>query len=195
MKLSEIVSLAKVRLQNIVVSKDQSVLISFINLGMSELYRRFNLSIKGETLVTTHDLALYELREPDVDMLLAVYDKSGKELRQSDVLDSMDYEYKIINYRSFVLRKPFDGYLYAVYKASPTRLTDLEDEVDLPNGMIPALLTYVAYMANSTINRDNQNEATNQYQIFTQQCTELENQGFKIPLNTEKCAVQCRGFV
>lgn len=195
MKLSEIINLAKVRLQNLIVAKDQSVLISFINLGMSELYRRFNLSIKGETLVTTHDLALYELREPDVDMLLAVYDKLGKELRQSDVLDSMDYEYKIINYRSFVLRKPFDGYLYAVYKASPTRLTDLEDEVDLPNGMIPALLTYVAYMANSTINRDNQNEATNQYQIFTQQCTELENQGFKIPLNTEKCAVQCRGFV
>ena len=195
MKLSEIINLAKVRLQNIVVSKDQSVLISFINLGMSELYRRFNLSIKGETLVTTHDLALYELREPDVDMLLAVYDKLGKELRQSDVLDSMDYEYKIINYRSFVLRKPFDGYLYAVYKASPTRLTDLDDEVDLPNGMIPALLTYVAYMANSTINRDNQSEAGNQYQIFTMQCTDLEMQGFKIPLNTEKYAVQCRGFV
>ena len=61
--------------------------------------------------------------------------------------------------------------------------------------MSPALLTYVAYMANSTINRDNMQEAGNQYQIFTQQCTELENQGFKIPLNTEKCAVQCRGFV
>ena len=195
MKLSEIVSLAKVRLQNIVVSKDQSVLISFINLGMSELYRRFNLSVKGETVVTTHDLALYELREPDVDMLLAVYSATGRELRQSDVLDSMDYDYKLINYRSFILRKPFDGYLYTVYKASPTRLTDLDDEVDLPNGMIPALLTYVAYMANSTINRDNQNEATNQYQIFTQQCVELENQGFKIPLNTEKCAVQCRGYV
>lgn len=195
MKLSEIVNLAKVRLQNIVVSKDQSILISFINLGLSELYRRFNLSIKGETIVVTHDLALYELREPDVDMLLAVYDKSGRELRQSDVLDSMDYEYKIVNYRSFILRKPFDGYLYTVYKASPTRLTDLEDEVDLPNGMIPALLTYVAYMANSTINRDNQNEATNQYQIFTQQCVDLDNQGFKIPLNTEKCAIQRKGFV
>ena len=195
MKLSEVIGLAKVRLQNIVVAKDQSILISFVNLGMSELYRRFNLSIKGETVVTTSDLALYELREPDVDMMLALYDKIGRELKQSDVLDSMEYDYKIVNYRSFILRKPFTGYLYAVYKASPTRLVDLEDEVDLPNGMIPALLTYVAYMANSTVNRDNQQEASNQYQIFTQQCTELENQGFRIPLNTEKYAVQCKGFV
>ena len=195
MKVQELIDLAKVRLQNLQVSNNTDVLISFINLGMNELYRKFNLSIKSETINVSTDLALYELRNEDVEMLLAIYDKFGRELRQSDVLDSMDYDYKVVNYRSFLLRKPFEGYLYAVYKASPVKLVDVNDTVDLPESMVNALLTYIAYMANNTINRDNQQEAANQYQIFRDLCTELDMQGFKIPLNTEKVAVQARGFV
>lgn len=195
MKVGEVLELAKIRLNNLIVAKNDKALISFINLGIGELYRRFNLSIKSETIDINGDLALYELRNNDVQMLLAVYDKMGRELRQSDVLDSMDYDYKVVNYRSFLLRKPFDGYLFAVYKASPIKLMDANDEIDLPESMINTLLTYVAYMANNTINRDNQQEASNQYQIFTQQCSELEMQGYKIPLNTETAAIQAKGFV
>jgi len=195
MKVQELIDLAKIRLQNLQVSNNTDVLISFINLGMNELYRKFNLSIKSETINVSTDLALYELRNEDVEMLLAIYDKFGRELRQSDVLDSMDYDYKVVNYRSFLLRKPFEGYLYVVYKASPVKLADVNDTVDLPESMVNALLTYIAYMANNTINRDNQQEAANQYQIFRDLCTELDMQGFKIPLNTEKVAVQARGFV
>lgn len=195
MKVQELIDLARIRLQSLQVSENTNALISFINLGMNELYRKFNLAIRSETITVNSDLALYELRNDDVQMLLTVYNKFGRELTQSDVLDSMDYDYKIVNYRSFLLRKPFDGYLYAVYKATPTKLVDVNDTVDLPDSMVNALLTYVAYMANNTINRDNQQEAANQYQIFRDLCTELDMQGFKIPLNTEKVAVQARGFV
>lgn len=195
MKVEEVLELAKIRLDNLIVAENDKALISFINLGVGELYRRFNLSIKSETIDVNSNLALYELRNDDVQMLLAIYNKMGRELRQSDVLDSMDYDYKIVNYRSFLLRKPFDGYLFTVYKASPIKLVDANDEIDLPESMINTLLTYVAYMANNTINRDNQQEASNQYQIFTQQCTELEMQGYKIPLNTETAAIQAKGFV
>lgn len=195
MKVQELIDLARIRLQSLQVSENTNALISFINLGMNELYRKFNLAIRSETITVNSDLALYELRNDDVQMLLTIYNKFGRELTQSDVLDSMDYDYKIVNYRSFLLRKPFDGYLYAVYKATPTKLVDVNDTVDLPDSMVNALLTYVAYMANNTINRDNQQEAANQYQIFRDLCTELDMQGFKIPLNTEKVAVQARGFV
>ena len=75
------------------------------------------------------------------------------------------------------------------------KLVDGNDEVDLPESMVNALLTYVAYMANNTINRDNMQESANHYQIFKEQCLDLEMQGYKIPLNTEKVAVQARGFV
>ena len=195
MTVREVVALAKVRLANLAIAKNEEVLTTFLNLGLEELYRRFNLSIRSETIATTPDLALYELRNEDVQLLIAVYDKYGIELRQSDVLDSVDYDYKLVNYRSFLLRKPKNDYLFAVYKASPIYLVDGNDVLDIPNTMINALLTYIAYLANSTINRDNQQESSNQYQIFTQQCSELEMQGYKIPITSGTPAVQAKGFV
>lgn len=187
--------LAKIRLHNIKISEFNDTLIVFINMGMNELYNRFNLSVKSETVTTSSDLSLYELKNDDVQMILSVYDKTGMELRQSDVLGGYDYDYKIVNYRSFLLRRPFEGYLYCVYKASPTVLEDENDTVDLPDAMMNALLTYIAYIGHNTINRDDQHEMLNQYQAFTQMCQDLELQGYKVPINTEKVAIQAKGFV
>ena len=195
MKVKDIIKLAKIRLQNIRLSSDEEAMILLINMGVNELYNRFNLSIKSETITTSSDLALYELRNDDVQLILSVFDKFGTELRQSDVLDGVEYDYKIVNYRSFLLRRPFTGYLYAVYKASPVVLKDLEDAIDLPDIMMNVLLTYVAYMGHNTINKDDQHEMINQFQAFTQMCQDLELQGYKIPLNTETVAIQARGFV
>ena len=60
--------------------------------------------------------------------------------------------------------------------------------------MIGALLTYVAYVGHSTVNRDNINEASSYYQRFDLACRELEMQGYRVPLNTESLSVQDRGF-
>ena len=195
MKVKDIIKLVKIRLQNIRLSSDEEAMILLINMGVNELYNRFNLSIKSETITTSSDLALYELRNDDVQLILSVFNKFGTELRQSDVLDGVEYDYKIVNYKSFLLRRPFTGYLYAVYKASPVVLKDLEDAIDLPDIMMNVLLTYVAYMGHNTINKDDQHEMINQFQAFTQMCQDLELQGYKIPLNTETVAIQARGFV
>lgn len=195
MLVSELLPLIKLRLDSLNISNDDNILLSFVNLGMTELYNRFNLSIKSETMTCNRDLAVYELRNNDVSMLLTVYDKFGRELRQSDVLESMSYEVKLLNYRSFILRKPFDGYLYAVYKASPIILKDKDDIIDLPPAMIPAMLDYIAFMGHSTINRDDKKELGAYLQMFENSCNQLEMQGYKLPLNTESIAIQAKGFI
>ena len=48
MLVQDIVELAKIKLQNLTVSKNDSALIKFTFLGVSELFRRFNLSIKAD---------------------------------------------------------------------------------------------------------------------------------------------------
>lgn len=197
MIVGELLPLVKLRLDSLILAQKDEILLSFINLGIAELYRRFNLSIKSETITCNFDSALYELRNDDVLMLLTVYDKFGKELRQSDVCDSLAYDFKIINYRSFVLRKPFNGYLFAVYKAAPIILKDNEDEIDLPIAMINALLDYCAYMGHSTVQSNSQNtrEFGLHLQLFESSCQQLENQGYKVPINTETVAIQAKGFV
>lgn len=195
MKLQEVLDLIQIKFPNIAISKNQAAIINFINLGMSELYKTFNLKIKSETVVTTSDLALYELKNDDVELILAVFDKFGNEFRQSDVLQSLDYEYKLVNFRSFLLRKPFEGILYVVYKAAPVRLVDIDDEIDIPSCMLDALLTYISYALVSTINSDQKNDSGYYYKLFHAQCQELVNQGYKIPLNTETFSIQMKGFI
>ena len=85
--------------------------------------------------------------------------------------------------------------LFAVYKASPVVFKDGKDVIDLPDSMMDALLTYVAYIGHSTINKDNINEASAYSQRFDLVCRELEMQGYKVPLNSETLALQSKGFV
>ena len=196
MNVKDVMDMAKISsLNNLAIAKNDDALIKFIYLGVSELYRRFNLSIKSETVLINENLTLYELRNPDVSLLLNVYDKLGRELKQTDVFNSNDYDYKLLNFRSFLLKKPFNGVLFAVYKASPIVFKDSDDIIDLPDAMIGALLTYVAYVGHSTVNRDNINEASAYYQRFDLACRELEMQGYKVPLNSETLALQSKGFV
>ena len=201
MLVQDILDLAKIKLGNLAISKNNNALIKMIYLGESELFRRFNLSIKSETIRINSNLSLYELRNNDVALLLSVYDREGVELKQSDVIDSRVWDYKIINYKSFILNKPNDGLLYAVYKASPIILADPNDEIDLPDAMIDALLLYVAYMAHSTITsfdaskRGGMTESDLLYQKFLAACNELDMQGYKIPLNTETLSIRAKGYV
>jgi hypothetical protein len=61
--------------------------------------------------------------------------------------------------------------------------------------MIDALLTYIAYMGHSTINKDNINEASAYSKRFELACNDLEMQGYRIPINCESVALQYRGYV
>ena len=195
MVVQDIIDLAKIRLSNLPVVKNEDALIKFIYLGVSELYRRFNLSIKAETVITNDNLSMYELRNHDVGFILGIYDSAGNELKQTDVYNALSYDYKLVNYKSFILKVPFKGYLTAVYTASPTVFQDTKDIVDLPDAMIDALLNYVSYMAHSTVNTDGAVESNVFLQRFNEACKELDMQGYKIPLNPETVGVYARGYV
>lgn len=199
MLVREVISLAKIRLKNLSASKNDDVLLTVLNLGVSDLYRRFNLKISSETVFTSKDLSVYELRNDDVNMLLYLFNREGKELKQSDVLDSMDYDYKILNYRTFMLRHFIPSYVFAVYKANPIRLMDDEDEIDLPDAMISPLVTYMASQIEHTTNVWERGqvkmEASYHWQMYEKECQELIAQGYLVPLNTETIAIQLKGFL
>ena len=179
MTVGEVLTLAKIRLHNIAIAKDDKSLILLLNLGVSELYRRFDIKVGTETVLINDNL----------------YDKKGRELRQTDVLDGYEYDYKLVNYRTFMLRKPFNGILYALYKASAVPLADVDDVIDLPDGMIEALLAYISYAGYNTINRDNMNESQLYFQRFEAACTNLDMQGYKMSLSTERPSITTKGYV
>lgn len=192
---NDIIEIAKLGpLNNLAVAKNNNALIKFVYLGVSELFRRFNLSIKVETIQTTPELALYELKNKDVSLMIGLYNSYQQEMRQTDTLGGI-HDYKLINYRSFLLAHPKNDLLFALYKGTPAPITSLEDEIDLPDAMMDALITYVSYMGHSTINKDNINESSAYLKRFDSACMELENQGYKIPLISESINLRLKGFV
>jgi hypothetical protein len=194
--VSEVVEFAKVgALSNLAIAKNENVIMKFIYLGISELYKRFNLSIKIESVVMNPNLSVYELRNPDVDLLLSLYDINGKQLNQNDVLSGNQHDYKIINYRSFLVLNPSTDIIFAVYRASPPKILSMEDELILPNAFVEALLAYIAHMGHSTINKDNVNESGFYYKKFNNACLDLEMQGYKISINTETINMLNKGYV
>lgn len=198
MLVGDILTLAKIRLGNLAIGRDTNALINIMYLGIGELYNRFNLSIKSETIITNPNTSLYELKNDDVSLFLNLFDSTGRYLSQTDVLGSLEWDYKMVNYRSFILKAPKEDVLYAIYKASPTYIRDKDDFVDLPDAMVEALLAYMCYMANGSITGSNSalnaRDNINYYQIFNQLCMNLENQGYKVPLSTETLAIQCKGY-
>ena len=199
MKVDEVMSICKIRLKNLSASKNDSTMLQLINLGISDLYRRFNLKLASETILVHTDMNVYELRNDDVSMLLYVYSREGRELRSSDVLDGLDYDYKIINYKTFMLRHLFDGYVYALYKGNPIKLIDNKDEIDLPDAMIPVLATYVCSQIEHTTNVWERGQVKMEpsfyNQMYEKECQDLINQGYLVPINTETVAIQMKGYI
>lgn len=195
MQVKDVMALAKIRLQHIAVAKDDAMLIRLTNYGVSDLSNRFNLDIKSETVALNPNLALYELQNDNVQMLLTLYDPTGRELQQPSTLNGIDYDFKIVNYRSFMIKNPRHSFVFALYKANPIELKDEDDIIDIPQAMMDALVCYVVYAAQGTINRDNMNESGYCYQRYLEACTQLELQGYRVPLNTEVLSVQSKGFV
>ena len=70
----------------------------------------------------------------------------------------------------------------------------MDDEIDLPSTMLDALLTYDSHVLVGTINSGQRNDSSMFYQMFTRQCDEMVNQGYKISLNSETAAIQAKGF-
>lgn len=202
MTLSDITDMCKMRLRNVAKTLNDKYIYRAIHMGISDLYNRFNLSIKTEVVSTSVGLPMYEVRSTDCQMIVSIYDLHGNELRQSDVLDSKKWQWKQVNYRSFLMSKP-DGSDYVVaYKASPVYTDNPDAVIELPEAFIEALFMYVVYMVSATVQSPASatghragNESKEYRDMYEEECSRLIMMGYKININTERPAIQMMGFV
>ena len=194
----ECCQLAKIRLKNLSATKDEGLVLSTLNLAINDLYRRFNLKVESETVVVHTDLAVYTLRNDDVNMLIGLCDRFGREMKQGDVLDGIEYDYKLVNYKQFMLRHLFNGYVFGIYTANPIKIVTGNEELDIPEAMIHAVITYMGYMFEHTVNVWDRGQVKSEpsfyWQMYEKECQELVNQGYRIPINIETVAIQAKGY-
>ena len=195
-------------------------LISFMNLGIIELSKRFRIVTKVETIQTSMYTHIYTLRHSDVINILDIIDSTGKSLIPQRTSDGESYDYKLMSNNSFLLKRKFDYVdsithtkvkggeledlqevpapdlsLVVVYSAIADLITDKEDDLPIPELFIEALMSYVGYKSYRTLGVDGQNDSSDKWKVFEYCCSLVTNSSFAGNDTILGNSVQSKGFV
>lgn len=201
-KCCYILNLLRNQLSNWNISRNDDALLAYINMGVIDLYEKFNFGIRSETVRIVPEQVVYNLKNDDVNLVLKVYNEDGQELNSSDVVDGISWDYKLINFKTIIINNPnkVDGLLYVLYKSSPVPIVDANDYIDLPDAFKEALMLYAMYLGTATIHSEASNEYRSWdtksvfYQLYTSKCAELNSLGYKIPIDSEGMSILAKGY-
>ena len=165
-------------------SKDETVL-GFINLGVLELYKRFTLSVE-EWIIALEDGQSYYTAPEDFMWIIAAYGEVGMDsVQEVNVLPVNEEDNPLsintVGWNKVQIPLSVTGaYVSIIYAATPEvySVTDMDKTVNIPPQMIEALLAYIGWRANSTIDTGIQTEDTVWYNRFESSCSRLEVKGF-----------------
>lgn len=196
MKISTIINLATYgELNQLSIKNNTEIILSFMYLGLIELYKRFNIGIKTETFTSTTTTSVYNLRNTDINQILTIYDSNKKELISKLVQCDTDYDYSQINFNTILLTNPKDELLTVVYKASPPEIDETTETIELPDDMLEALLHYIGFKAHSAVNGNKNSENDNHYLKFERSCALLDSMGYAVDIYTARPSIQSKGLV
>lgn len=165
-------------------SKDETVL-GFINLGVLELYKRFTLSVE-EWIIALEDGQSYYTAPEDFMWIIAAYGEVGMDsVQEVNVLPVNEEDNPLsintVGWNKVQVPLSVTGaYVSIIYAATPEvyGIADMSKPVSIPPQMIEALLAYIGWRANSTIDTGIQTEDTVWYNRFESSCSRLEVKGF-----------------
>ena len=165
-------------------SKDETVL-GFINLGVLELYKRFTLSVE-EWIIALEDGQSYYTAPEDFMWIIAAYGEVGMDsVQEVNVLPVNEEDNPLsintVGWNKVQVPLSVTGaYVSIIYAATPEvySIADMDKTVNIPPQMIEALLAYIGWRANSTIDTGIQTEDTVWYNRFESSCSRLEVKGF-----------------
>lgn len=167
-----------------VASKDETVL-GFINLGVLELYKRFTLSVE-EWIIALEDGQSYYTAPEDFMWIIAAYGEVGMDsVQEVNVLPVNEEDNPLsintVGWNKVQVPLSVTGaYVSIIYAATPEvyNIADMNKTVNIPPQMVEALLAYIGWRANSTIDTGIQTEDTVWYNRFESSCSRLEVKGF-----------------
>jgi len=180
MTVEKVIDLAvRGELKKLAVKDDTDSVISFINLGMIELYKRFPLDTEeviielgratdgNDTYERISD-TVYKLPS-DLMYISAAYEEDGTEIginKEDDPLSIMTISWNKIQ----VPVATSGAFISVIYVKQPTLIVNtpemLASGIDLPVQLVEALLHYIGYRGHGSIDGNIQAENNTHYQRF-----------------------------
>lgn len=186
MTIRQVIDLAKAsELTGLPAASKDEIVLGFINLGVLELYKRFTLKVE-EWIIALEDGQSYYTAPEDFMWIIAAYGEVGLDsVEQVNVLPVNEEDNPLsintVGWNKVQVPLSVTGsYISVIYVATPKHysIADIDGTIDIPLQMIEALLAYIGWRANSTIDTGVQTEDTIWYRRFEESCSRLEVKGF-----------------
>lgn len=185
MTVRQVIDLAKSsELSGLPVASHEDVIVSFINLGVIELYKRFQLKVEEYIIELQSGVDIYTMPSNYMWMIAAYGEVDARSSETVNVLPINEEDNPLsvntVGWNKVQVPVPIDGgYISIIYNASPdTYVLAQEDiEISIPIQMIEALLAYVGYKANAAIDTGVQTEDNVWYTRFENSCNKLREYG------------------
>lgn len=186
------------------IKDNDKAIISFLNLGMLELYKRFPLSQNEYTIQLGATTASYGL--PDNFMYsLEVYDNAVVDGEGKPVplpINDGSQETSVYFPSHKVVQVPaYEGrtQVSVIYVGKPESYTidDLTSEVDIPETLIECLMHFIGYKAHLSVKGDAQSENNAHWARFERSCKQALELGVAFPADSWRMGNRIidRGFV
>jgi hypothetical protein len=190
MKLSEAINVCKYSELNTLAVKDNvEAIVSFINLGLLELYGIFALNTKEHLITLVNGVTIYDLPDDFMYLTGAFEENSSSYLvGNSSALaineENNPFSFNTVNFRQVQVPVSTAGSVIGViYVPKPISMTasDLDVELPIPDTLVQCLLNFVAYKGHGAIKLDGQqSEGDIYYKRFKRSCSEIKSQGTAI---------------
>ena len=206
MLASEAITLLKSsELKQLGLKVDTPTVLGFINLGILEIHKRFNLW-ESEAIITMADsVFLYKLDGIDANvaidlsdhslmMIEEVYDVAGNKVVLNDENDPESV--LTPQYHQIEVVLPIVGEtLSVIYRASPKFLTAETQEIPLSLQFTEALFNYVAFKGHGSIKSTGDGKDNSHYLHFLASCKLIKTEGLIAQDDLQSTKFKDRGFV
>jgi len=186
-------------------------ILTYIDLGLVELYKRFNLRteetvitmVEGQTFYTLDEAQPYIGSMPGrFNHVLGCFDEVGNNYTLNDENDALTILNPIWN--QLQVPNPVGGEaLYVIYNSAQDRInwntdyaTTIAQTIPLPPYMLEALLLYIGYRGNSSLDATLQTDNNTYYMRFEASCANVEKFGVTTHSDdNERDRLHEKGFV
>lgn len=205
MQIQEVITVAKhSELNSVAVKNDTLAILSFINLGLIELYEEFILETDKVVVVSENKNTLISMPEDFMYPLKAYFIEivNNKEVKRNVYSDKPSSKDKISfknNKEIRVDEELLNKEIVIEYCVKPPKYTldDMNKEVDIPDVLINCLLHYIGYRGHLGVRSDGQSENNSHYIRFMQSMKRVRDKGVISFKNTNEMPSRIfdRGFV
>ena len=187
MKLRELIDICKYsELNQLAVKNDDKAIVSFVNLGLLELYNIFALKTEEFLIELEAGRTIYDLPDDFMYMTGAFEVPSNGQNSQPVPIneDNNPYSINTINFNQVQIPLNTAGaFISIIYVVKPNHMsTDrLDEKLPIPDNLIQPLLNFIGYKGHGAIRVEGQySESDVYYARFRRSCDDVKRQGTSI---------------